>query len=70
MFVRNPAFTIDFASELRVRLIKEFMAVSLKAGYRLDVSNDRWRYKRNELSNVGFNQSALFYQVGLCFGNF
>jgi len=68
--VKNPAFVMDFSGKLRVRLIKDYLALSLKYGYRLDFSDDRWRFEKGKIDGAKTNMSGTFAQFSISFGSF
>ena len=51
-------------------LAKDFLGLSIKSGYRLDVSDSRWKFNQSKLDDAKFNQSGLFFQAGICLGSF
>lgn len=64
----NPSFIVDFGLEIRVPLYKESVSFSLKAGYKLDVSDKKWRYDGDKL-NVKSDLSGTYAQFSLIFND-
>ena len=68
--LKNPSLYFDFSGEFRIMLAKDFLGLSIKSGYRLDVSDSRWKFNQSKLDDAKFNQSGLFFQAGICLGSF
>lgn len=67
-YMRNPAFMFDFGLELRVPF-SGAIAFSIKGGYKLDVSNKKWKYEGDKI-NVESNIGGAYVQASICLGNF
>jgi hypothetical protein len=60
----NPSFIVDFGLEIRVPLYKESVSFSLKGGYKLDLSDKKWKYDDDKL-NVKSDLSGTYAQFSL-----
>ena len=67
-YMNNPAFIFYLGLEFRVPVGSK-SAISIKGGYKLDVSNKKWKYQDDKI-NVESNVGGVYAQVSLCFGNF